>query len=171
MADHIVYLANASKPKVGITRISQVPTRWMDQGAVSALPIFRVATRQISGLLEDGLKEFIGDKTNWRAMLKGDVPDVDLLALADKVKTQGRGVIEELQEYFGLQAVTELFDVQPLHFNYPVLEAPAKVTSLNFDKIPEVSGTLMGIKGQYLILDTGVINLRKFGGYHIRFCA
>jgi hypothetical protein len=39
---HIVYLANSSGVKVGITRKTQIPTRWLDQGASQALPIFEV---------------------------------------------------------------------------------------------------------------------------------
>jgi hypothetical protein len=42
------------------------------------------------------------------------------------------------------------------------------VVSHNFDKQPLVEGVLQGVKGQYLILDSGVINLRKFTGYEIQ---
>ena len=51
---------------------------------------------------------------------------------------------------------------------YPVKEYPTKITSLGFDKNPKIEGTLLGIKGQYLIFDTGVINMRKHQGYKIQ---
>ncbi|MEP5766512.1 MAG: DUF2797 domain-containing protein [Halieaceae bacterium] len=171
MIDHIVYLANTSGVKVGITRFSQVPTRWMDQGAVQALPIFRVQTRLQSGLVETAFKSHINDRTNWRAMLKGQVDDVDLAAERDQLFEQTSAEITALQDRFGLQAITHLKAESALNFNYPVSEYPSKVVSHNLDKIPQVEGLLKGIKGQYLIFDTGVINMRKYGGYHLALSA
>ena len=55
-----------------------MPTRWIDQGATQALPILRVATRQQSGFVEDLLRSQVADKTNWRALLKGDAEVLDL---------------------------------------------------------------------------------------------
>src|SRR5690554_4764181 len=75
MVEHVVYLANSSGLKVGITRATQVPTRWIDQGAVTAIPMLRVASRYLSGLVEVACKNHVADRTNWRAMLKGDVPE------------------------------------------------------------------------------------------------
>ena len=171
MSDHIVYLAKSSNPKVGITRITQVPIRWIDQGAVEALPLFRVATRQQSGLLEDRLRQHVADRTNWRAMLKGEVADVELPQLAEKLKTLCADDILTLQEQFGVHAITPIdgVSVQPIH--YPVLEYPSKIKTFNFDKTELVERTLMGIKGQYLLLDTGVINIRKFTSYQVAFTA
>jgi len=171
MTDHFVYLANSSGVKVGITRGNQIPTRWMDQGAVQALPIFRVSTRLQSGLVEVLFKEHVADKTNWRKMLKGEVDDLNLLAVRDQLLEKTSESISELQERFGIQAIQAISDAEQLEIKYPVVEYPIKVTSFNFDKNASVEGTLMGIKGQYLILDTGVINIRKFGGYHIEFAA
>ncbi len=171
MTDHIVYLANSSGPKVGITRASQLPTRWIDQGAVQALPLLRVQTRQQSGLVEDYLRQFIGDKTNWRAMLKGQAAAQDLPALAQSLQQRAAPVIAELQARWGLQAVQLVRDAAVVSIRYPVLEYPGKVSSHNFDKQAVVAGRLMGIKGQYLILDSGVLNIRKFGAYHIELAA
>lgn len=166
MTDHVVYLANSSGIKVGITRATQIPTRWIDQGAIQALPILMVQTRYQSGLVEDIIRQHIADKTNWRAMLKGDVPEVDLVASRDQLLELCEAELGALDARFGLQAIQRLAaDTVAIH--YPVLEHPAKVTSFNFDKTPEVGGRLMGIKGQYLILDSGVINIRKFTAYHI----
>lgn len=167
MQDHIVYLANSSGIKVGITRHSQVPTRWLDQGAMQAMPIARVATRQLSGLLEVIFKQHVADKTNWRTLLKQDAEDLDLAAKRDELFEICHEEIEELQAEYGLQAVQLVYDGFQESFKYPVTQYPTKVTSFNLDKNPLVEGKLMGIKGQYLILDTGVINLRKYTSYHV----
>jgi len=171
MSDHIVYLSNSSAPKVGITRISQIPTRWVDQGAIQALPIFRVKTRQHSGFVEDALREHIADKTNWRALLKGDAEKVDLPALADRLIDQSQEDLEFFVESYGLQALHHISGVEVQELVYPVLEYPSKVVTHNLDKVPLVEGTLLGIKGQYWILDTGVINIRKYSAYDLEFSA
>lgn len=169
MQDHIVYLANSSGIKVGITRHSQIPTRWLDQGAMQAIPIARVATRHLSGLLEVIFKQHVADKTNWRTLLKQDALQLDLAAKRDELFELCHEEIDELQQHYGLQAVQLIYDGELNQFAFPVTEYPTKVTSFNFDKTPIVEGKLMGIKGQYLILDTGVINLRKFTSYHVSF--
>lgn len=167
MIDHIVYLANTSSLKIGITRISQVPTRWMDQGAVQALPIFRVRTRQQSGLVEVVFKDHVNDRTAWQAMLKGRLDELNLPAERDRLFELTAAGIGELQQRFGVQAISRLEAEAPVAFRYPVKEYPSKVSSLNLDKQPSIDGVLMGIKGQYLIFDSGVINMRKYGGYHL----
>jgi len=167
MTDHVVYLANSSGVKVGITRASQLPTRWLDQGASQALPILRVATRQQSGLVEDLLRSQVADRTNWRALLKGDAEAVDLVAVRDQLFGSCAEGINILQERFGLQAIQPLTDGQPLEIRYPVEAYPSKIVSFNLDKNPVAEGTLLGIKGQYLIFDTGVINIRKYTAYQL----
>lgn len=167
MTDHIVYLANSSGVKVGITRSTQLPTRWLDQGASQALPILRVATRQQSGFVEDLLRSQVADRTNWRALLKGDAQPVDLKAIRQALfETCGAGLLG-LQERFGLQAIQLLHDAEPVEFRYPVEAYPTKIVSFNLDKNPIAEGTLLGIKGQYLIFDTGVINIRKYTAYQL----
>ena len=167
MTDHVVYLANSSGAKVGITRATQVPTRWIDQGATQALPIMRVATRQQSGLVEDVLRSQVTDRTNWRAMLKGEAAPLDLAQLAGEIFEACHDGITTLQERFGLQAIQPLSDLAVVDIAYPVLAYPAKVASFDLEKTPIVEGTLQGIKGQYLIFDTGVINIRKFTAYQL----
>ena len=166
---HVVYLANSSGVKVGITRGTQVPTRWIDQGAVQALPILGVQTRQQSGFVEVVLKQLVADKTNWRAMLKGQVDVIDLYAERDRLLAQCASELNALQQRFGVQAIQLLPAAQAVAIDYPVLQHPDKVVSLDLDKTPLVEGRLLGIKGQYLILDCGVLNIRKFGAYHVRF--
>lgn len=167
MIDHVVYLANTSGLKVGITRHSQVPTRWMDQGATQAQPIFRVDTRHHSGIVETLFKDHVADKTSWQAMLKGDAAPVDLELARQRLVEACAESLQQVREQFGLQSITELVAADATEISYPVLEFPLKVKSFNLDKTPLVEGTLMGIKGQYLIFDTGVINMRKYGGYHL----
>ncbi len=170
MRDHIVYLANSSGLKVGITRSVQVPTRWIDQGATQALAIIRVRSRLQSGYLEVLFKEHVADKTNWRDMLKGAAEPLDLLAERDHLLELAREGMDELSRRFGFFAITVLNGLEPVQIRYPVLEYPAKLTTLNFDKEPTVGGILKGIKGQYLIFDQGVINLRRFAGYEVELC-
>ncbi len=166
MIPHYVYLANTSGLKVGITRHTQIPTRWIDQGATQALPIFKVQTRLQSGLVEVALAKFIADKTNWRNMLKGQSDVLDLKAATTELLPQIEEKLDELAELFGATAIEKL-DEDVVTLDYPVDEYPTKISSFNFDKAPEVSGVLKGIKGQYLIFDTGVINIRKFTSYEI----
>ena len=169
MTDHIVYLANSSGLKVGITRATQVPTRWIDQGASQALPILRVATRQQSGLVEDLLRQQVADKTNWRALLKGEPEPMDLLAERDRLLDGANAGLQELQARFGLQAIQPLPAAEVQEIRYPVLEYSEKPKSANLDKEPVLEGTLLGIKGQYLMLDTAVINIRKYTAYTMAF--
>ncbi|AIL60772.1 DUF2797 domain-containing protein [Pseudomonas alkylphenolica] len=167
MTDHVVYLANSSGIKVGITRASQLPTRWLDQGASQALPIVRVATRQQSGLVEDLFRSQVADRTNWRALLKGDAEAVDLVAVRDQLFDSCAEGFSALQTRFGLQAIQPLSDAEVLEIRYPVEAYPSKIVSFNLDKNPVAEGTLLGIKGQYLIFDTGVINIRKYTAYQL----
>ena len=166
MIPHYVYLANTSGLKVGITRHTQIPTRWIDQGATQALPIFKVSTRLQSGLVEIALADFIADKTNWRVMLKGSADALDLKAIAAELKPKIAEKLASISLKYGADAVIAL-DEKVVQLNFPVQQYLTKISSFNFDKTPEVSGTLVGIKGQYLIFETGVINLRKFTSYHV----
>ncbi len=165
--DHVVYLANTSGVKVGITRGTQVPTRWIDQGATQARPIARVSTRYQSGLLEVLLAQHVADKTAWQTMLKGNGADVDLEAHQQELAKLCADGIAGLQDSHGIQAIQWFDASDTVAIDYPVLEWPVKVSSHNLDKTPRIEGTLLGIKGQYLMLDTGVINIRKYGGYNL----
>ncbi len=156
---HYIYLSITSGLKVGITRETQVPTRWVDQGAVKALPILKVADRKTSGMVEVEIAKEMADKTNWRNMLKGVYTDVDLEAIRDNIYETYGDLLDD--------ADAEEVEEEVLEIEYPVLQLPEKVTSLSFDKTKDVEGTLKGIKGQYLIFDNGVINIRKHNGYAI----
>ena len=157
---HIVYLALSSEVKVGVTRKTQVPTRWIDQGAVQAIPIVEVPNRYLAGITEVALKDQFADKTNWQKMLKNEVPDADLIRERANLKYL---IPKEVQDYFH----PENEDLYDLHF--PVIEFPKKINSLNLDKTPNFSGKLMGIKGQYLMFQDGtVFNIRTYEGYVVK---
>ncbi len=164
---HIVYLANTSGLKVGITRETQIPTRWIDQGATQALPIFRASNRLQVGLIEKILSNYVADKTNWRNMLKGNAESLDLIQARDELLDNAGDEVSAVIEQAELNAILPFGATTITDITYPILHFPQKIISHNFDKSPEVSGILNGIKGQYLIFDTGVINIRKFAGYRV----
>ena len=156
---HIVYLANSSNVKVGVTRKTQVPTRWIDQGAHEAIEIVEVPNRYLAGVTEVALKDHIGDKTNWRKMLKNEIDDENLEAVRARLKPY---IPEEAMPYF-IETNTET------HLEFPVLQYPEKPKSLNLDKTPQFEGVLKGIKGQYLLFeDNTVFNVRSNEGYVVR---
>lgn len=160
--EHIVYLSWTGGLKVGVTRATQVPVRWIDQGAVMAVPIARVPYRQLAGLIEVRLKKVFADKTDRRAMLRPQ-ERVDLA-----VMEEGRArALRELSLELGAYA---LEDEPVLHVRYPVLALPPKIASVDLDKEPEVAGTLAAIKGQYLVWADGrVLNVRSHSGFHVEF--
>jgi len=153
---HIVYLANSSNVKVGVTRKSQVPTRWIDQGAHEAIEIVEVPNRYLAGITEVALKDYVADKTNWRTMLKNDIADEDLVTWREKLKQY---IPDEAKDYY-------IASNSETSINFPVLRYPKKPRSLNLDKTPNYTGKLVGIKGQYLIFeDETVFNIRGNEGY------
>ncbi|MFD2099301.1 DUF2797 domain-containing protein [Flagellimonas iocasae] len=155
---HIVYLANSSNVKVGVTRKSQVPTRWIDQGAHEAIEIAEVPNRYLAGITEVALKDHVSDKTSWQKMLKNDIEDLDLTEWRAKLKPY---IPEEAAQYF-------IEDNTETNLEFPVLQYPEKVKSLNLDKTPSYKGVLKGIKGQYLIFeDSTVFNVRGNEGYYV----
>jgi uncharacterized protein DUF2797 len=167
MQPHYVYLANASGLKVGITRGNQIPTRWLDQGAVQALPVMQVQTRHHAGLVEVAFKKHISDRTDWRKMLKGEPETHDLAAQREDLFSRCEKDLASVSEGGVENSLTWLAKEAVRTFVYPVLTYPTRVTALNLDKTTTVEGTLLGVKGQYLILDTGVLNVRKFVGYDV----
>lgn len=167
MQDHVVYLANSSGIKVGITRASQLPTRWIDQGASQALAIIRTRSRQQAGFCEAMFRQHVADRTNWRSMLKGEQDSLDLEAERDRLVQECAAELQDIQQRFGLHAISVLNGVEPVALDYPVQGLPDKLNSLDLDKTPDIEGELLGIKGQYLLLDTGVINIRKYTGYEL----
>ncbi len=154
---HFVYLAVSSGIKVGVTRSTQIPTRWIDQGASFAIKFAETPNRYIAGVIEVAMKEFISDRTAWQRMLKNQIlEDIDLY---DKKSELIEKLNPQLQQF-------ESIDEEIIELSYPVLEFPQKVKSIGFDKHNIIEGRIMGIKGQYLIFDDNtVLNIRKHNGY------
>ncbi|MFI8712966.1 DUF2797 domain-containing protein [Brevibacillus brevis] len=161
MIPHFVYLAVSSDIKVGLTRKHNELRRWVDQGAIRAIPIAEVPTRRMAGELEFHLSQFLPDKTNWRKMLKGDVKEIDLLAMRDEVY----GHFPEQFKAFQYRE-DEWVDIA-----YPILESLDKINSKTLDKEEQLGGRLIGVKAQYLIFETGVFQVRKHAGYQVEIKA
>lgn len=160
---HLVYLALTNTVKVGVTRQSQVPTRWIDQGANQGVVFAETPYRQLAGFIEVVLKEHMTDKTNWQKMLKNE--PANGISLADEKKRAMDLLPEQFRQY--ASANNEILEIV-----YPVMEYPAKVTSLSFEKMPSIEMKLTGIRGQYLMFDGGyVINIRSKSGYEVELIA
>lgn len=154
---HVVYLANSSDVKVGVTRKTQIPTRWIDQGAHEAIVIVEVPNRYLAGIAEVALKDHVSDKTNWRKMLTNDIVDLDLNAEKERLS---EFLPDEIKPYYSE------FKSKEMEIEFPVLKYPVKINSLNLDKTQSYTGTLKGIKGQYLLFEDGtVFNVRNFEGF------
>jgi hypothetical protein len=157
LIDHFVYLSFTSDLKVGVTRHTQIPTRWIDQGAEYAVKFAKTPYRQLAGLIEVALKNYLNDKTNWRKMLSG--PAINVPDLLSQKRHFSNLLPPDLRPYL-------IHDNQVTEIKYPVEKYPEKIKSLNFDKEADFSGVLTGIKGQYLLFDGGyVFNVRKYNGY------
>ncbi len=156
--EHAVYISNTTGLKVGVTSKSQIPTRWIDQGATEAVVLAMTPNRYLAGRIEVELKAHISDKTSWQRMLKHEHVPYDMLA---KKEFLANMLPDNLYDYV-------IEDNNITTIKYPVLAYPLKVKSLNLDKTPDVKGRLMGIKGQYLIFEDGrVFNMRRHGGYEV----
>lgn len=159
MTPHYVYLSIASSPKIGITRECNIPHRWIDQGATYALPILKVRDRLTSGIIENEIAKEMSDKTNWRKMLKGDIEEADLYEIREQIFNDYGDLLDDME--------AEDIEEDILQIEYPIESIPDKIKSMSFDKTPVISGKLTGIKGQYLIFEQGVLNMRKHAGYYL----
>lgn len=176
---HYVYLAYTDKFKVGITRRTQIPTRWMDQGATMAVLLVSVGSRHQAGVLEDYLAQTFADKSHWMKMLKSgnSRPSLDefetVREQALKILTDGMEAAEAQKLRVPVtQKTPSAADVRLLdkacivEIEFPLwTEIPEKISSLNLDKSPELESSVLGIKGQYLFLENGVFNVRRHEGY------
>lgn len=156
---HIVYLANSSNVKVGVTRKQQVPTRWIDQGAHEAIEIVEVPNRYLAGITEVALKEHVADKTNWRTMLKNDIKDENLVEWREQLQ---EFIPDEAKEYY-------IANNTETNIKFPVEKFPKKPKSLNLEKEETYTGKLVGIKGQYLIFEDEIVfNVRSNEGLVVK---
>jgi len=166
---HIVYLANSSGLKVGVTRKRNKINRWIDQGAIQGLPIIEVDKRLHAGIIEKEFARVVKDKTNWREMLKNIQEKIDLKRERELLFNKFGELLDDWEEEWGITNINLLENEEISEFVYPIQENSIKINSLTFDKMERVEGRLLGIKGQYLILDSGVINIRNHMGYRVSF--
>ena len=159
LQDHFVYLSLTAGAKIGVTRATQIPTRWIDQGAVQALKFAKTSNRYEAGCIEVEMKNHISDRTAWQRMLKNEIDySINLYIVKDKLVD----VIDE--KYRGFILDDETIET----FSYPHILFPEKVKSLDLLKIDRIQGRLIAIKGQYLLFDDNtVLNIRKHTGFKI----
>lgn len=156
--DHIVYLSKTSETKVGVTRLNNKTSRWIDQGAIEAIELIKVPNRYLAGIAEVKLKQKFSDKTNWRKMLTSQINDSNLKNDKDEALDF---LGKDFKDYF-------LIDTEVIKFNYRIDNSVDSVKSVSLKKSDEINGKLIGIKGQYLIFeDSSVFNVRSNEGYLI----
>ena len=159
LQDHFVYIALTAGAKVGVTRATQIPTRWIDQGAVQAVKLAKTSNRYEAGLIEIELKKHISDRTSWQKMLKNDIDlSIDIIDLKNHLIDQ----LSKKNHKFIIE------DAEVIDIKYPHLSFPEKIKSINFLKEPKVVEELIAIKGQYLLFSNNwVVNIRKHGGFKL----
>lgn len=160
MIPHYVYIAWSSGYKVGLTRKGRQLKRWMDQGATEAVVIAETPTRRAAGELEVAIAQRMNDKTDWRKMLKEEnEPDRGILDVREEA-------IAHLPDSFSHYIFSE--PQQVTRIVYPRQpDTIVKLKSLNLDKQPDITGEVKGIKGQYILFEDGVFNVKKFSGFHV----
>jgi hypothetical protein len=159
LAPHVVYLAYSSHIKVGVTRVSQIPTRWIDQGAMQAIVLANAPNRHIAGMIEVFLKQHFSDKTAWQQMLATDFVPIEINL--ENAKERAISLLpKELRQF--------VVDGELFQFHYPIVDISEKMKAVSFDKETTIEGILNGIKGQYLIFNGQLaFNVRKHTGYFI----
>lgn len=180
---HIVYLANSSGLKVGVSRSNNLLNRWIDQGAIQGLPIITTKSRYQSGIIESIFSKIISDKTNWRKMLSFMVKKIDLIHEREQLLNH---CYQDLQNVINKFPVGEIQILKDYDFkNIVEIQYPA-YTELNNNLLDNINLTslnsliksktnfiisdrLLAIKGQYLIFTSGVLNVRSLTGYEVIF--
>jgi Protein of unknown function (DUF2797) len=165
MQPHLVYLANSAGLKVGITKPQHLPGRWLDQGATEALPIVATATRHQAGCVEAALAVHVSDRTDWRRLVRGDADSLDLVRWAEQLLARAAAALRDLDARFPAQL--QRIDAVVERFVYPVLRYTAPTHPLRLEPGRPIHGEFLGIKGQYLLFDRGVFNVRRYAGYHL----
>ena len=165
MQEHLVYIANSAGAKVGITKRANLPGRWIDQGATQALVIVQTQTRHQAGCVEAALSRYISDRTDWRALIKRGAPPLDLRDIAARLRETARVELAALDTRF--PGALAWVDQTPAAFEYPVTRYASRARVLSLGGRAELGGLLLGIKGQYLMFDTGVFNVRRHCSYHV----
>jgi hypothetical protein len=166
MQPHLVYLANSAGAKVGITKPENLPWRWLDQGATQAAVIMRTRSRFQAGCVEAALARYVSDRTDWRELIGRDAAEIDLPELAARLRRDAAKELELLDSRFA-GALSWVAQVIAERFEYPVMKYASPANGLSLTAGSEIVGTLLGIKGQYLMFDSGVFNVRRHTSYHV----
>ena len=157
---HVVYLSYTSNFKVGVTRKSQLPTRWIDQGAIAAIALLEVPNRHIAGVVECFMKTHFLDKTSWKKMIS---LRAEQISFRDSCELFLKHLPSEFEQYL-------IPNPSEAYFNYPLDLQNEVLNTINLDVEKQFEKYLMGIKGQYLIFNDGTaINIRKYAGYMVKF--
>ena len=166
MQPHVVYVANSAGAKVGITKPENLPGRWLDQGATQACVVMRTQSRHQAGCVEAVLSRHTSDRTDWRALIARDAPPLDLRQLITQLRTAARAELAALASRF--PGALDWVDAPMVQrFSYPVTSYTSPLRALSLVRRTELGGRLLGVKGQYLMFDSGVFNVRKHSSYHV----
>ncbi len=157
LVPHVVYLAQTGQVKVGVTGADRILERWGDQGALQAMVLARTPDRLTAGKIEHALANHMSDRTNWRKLVTGLGDLEDLPAYGQRVADL---VAKKYRQYL-------VADEPVVRFAYPVVRFLEKARSINFDKLSEIEGPLMGMRGQYLIIGEAAFNVRRHSGYEV----
>jgi hypothetical protein len=149
--------------------LKNVPSRWIDQGAVAATACMITQNRFLCGQIERIFKNWVNDKTNWRRMLKESADAPDLIGKWQTLLLEAKSELDNLITKYAKDDIALIESPIVQKFIYPVKQYPQKIVSLSLDKTPLIQGRLDGIKGQYLYFQEGVLNVRKYGGYAVDF--
>lgn len=166
MQPHVVYVANSAGAKVGITKPENLPGRWLDQGATEAIVILRTRSRHQAGCVEAVLSRHVSDRTDWRALIGREASQLDLLSLTAQLREVARAELAALDVRFP-GALAWVDAPTPVGFEYPVTSYASPARALLLARRTELGGRLLGIKGQYLMFDSGVFNVRRHSSYHV----
>jgi hypothetical protein len=167
MIQHYLYLANTSGVKVGLTKHTQIPTRWIDQGAVQALKFLKTTSRYQAGMIEKVFSKTLSDRTAWQSMLKKEISTINLHEILDEMFIKHKSDLHKISREFS-EPFEILHDEQVVNINYPYITEPIKIKSVKLDNESIISGRLQGIKGQYLLFEDKVINIRSHTGYFVK---
>lgn len=157
---HIVYLANTTGIKVGITKENPHSKRWVDQGAIEGLPIVEVSNRKDSGIIEDNLGKLIPDKSSWQKLISSDSEEIDLIAESNRILS-----------YLDLKKLNiegKILSTNLTRIKYPISRYPSLKKSLKPEPGKNLESILLGIKGQYLLFEEGGMNIRSLEGYSVK---
>jgi len=149
---HYVYLSYTDKVKIGITRVHNLTTRMMHQGAIACLPVLLVPSRKIAGLIEISVKEHFSMTTAWKGMLNSRDVDADVLYAS-------RDLFYREFDHNAYQHVIPTWYKDVIRISYPL---SCDVTT-SILQLP-IHDRLVGLKGMYMIFENGVFNMRRLAG-------